>query len=306
VLYFLVGKGIGTNVGFGRITLRDRHDKLEEFTVQKTFITTDMTSDSKISGKTYFASDFHLGADARLTSAARERQLVRWLDMVSDDANAIYLVGDLFEFWFEYKTVIPKGLSRIMGKLAELRDGGLPIHAFTGNHDLWMFGYFEQEFGIPVHRQPIQVSIQGKTFLIGHGDGLGPGDLGYKRMKKVFTHPFSQWMYQWLHPDIGTSLANFFSKQSRAATPPAEKNWLGEQNEWLLQYCQRKIDLGITPDYFVFGHRHLPIDWQLKNRHSRYINLGDWMWHNSYAVFDGQDVALHFFESEGQPVSNLQ
>ena len=255
-------------------------------------------------GKIYFASDFHLGADARLTSANRERQVVRWLDKVSQDAASIYLVGDLFEFWFEYKTVIPKGFSRIMGKLAELRDGGLHIEAFTGNHDLWMFGYFEQEFGIPVHHQPIQVDLQGKSFFIGHGDGLGPNDLGYKRMKKVFTHPLSQWLYRWLHPDVGTRLAHFSSQTSRAATPPAERNWLGDNQEWLLQYCQRKIDLGITPDYFVFGHRHLPIDWRLKNNESRYVNLGDWMWHNSYAVFDGNQMEVCFFEHEGKAVSN--
>lgn len=255
-------------------------------------------------GKTYFASDFHLGADARLTSAERERQLLRWLDMAAQDAAEIYLVGDLFEFWFEYKTVIPKGFSRLMGKLAELRDGGLPIQAFTGNHDLWMFGYFEQEFGIPVHRKPIQVDIQGKSFFIGHGDGLGPGDMGYKRMKKVFTHPASQWLYRWVHPDFGTRLANFFSKQSRAATPPAERNWLGEDKEWLLQYCQRKVELGVAPDYFVFGHRHLPIDWRLNNERSRYINLGDWMWHSSYAVFDGEDVEVCFFENKGEVTCN--
>lgn len=255
-------------------------------------------------GPVYFASDFHLGADARLTSREREQQVVRWLDMAAKDASAIYLVGDLFEFWFEYKTVVPKGFSRLLGKLAELRDAGIPIEVFTGNHDLWMFGYFEQEFGIPVHRKPIQVVLQGKTFMIGHGDGLGPGDYGYKRMKKVFTHPFSQWLYGWFHPDFGTRLANFFSKKSRAATPPAERNWLGEEQEWLLQYCLRKIGQGIEPDYFVFGHRHLPIDWQLPNGRSRYLNLGEWMWHNSYGVFDGQDMEIRFFENEGVVVRN--
>lgn len=255
-------------------------------------------------GPIYFASDFHLGADARLTSREREQQLVRWLDMVAKDAAAIYLVGDLFEFWFEYKTVIPKGFSRLFGKLAELRDAGIPIEVFTGNHDLWMFGYFEQEFGIPVHRQPIQVKLKGKTFMIGHGDGLGPGDYGYKRMKKIFTHPFSQWLYGWFHPDFGTRLANFFSKKSRAATPPAERNWLGEDQEWLLQYCRRKVEQGVEPDYFVFGHRHLPIDWRLPNGRSRYLNLGEWMWHNSYGVFDGQEMEIRFFENEGVVVRN--
>ncbi|MEZ4926442.1 MAG: UDP-2,3-diacylglucosamine diphosphatase [Saprospiraceae bacterium] len=255
-------------------------------------------------GKVFFASDFHLGADARLSSVERERQVIRWLDMVSSEASAIYLVGDIFEFWFEYKKAVPKGFTRLLGKLAELRDGGLSIEAFTGNHDLWMFGYFEQELGIPVHKKPIQVDISGKSFFIGHGDGLGPGDTGYKLMKKVFVHPFSQWLYRWLHPDVGIRLANFFSQTSRAATPPEERHWLGEEKEWLFQYCNRKISQGVAPDYFIFGHRHLPVDWQLANGTSRYLNLGDWMWHNSYAVFDGQDMEIRFFEHEARLISN--
>lgn len=253
---------------------------------------------SKTNKKTFFASDFHLGVDARLSSREREQQICRWLDAVAPEAEAIYLVGDLFDFWFEYKTVVPKGFNRFLGKLAELRDAGIPVTAFTGNHDLWMFGYFEQEFGIPVHRRPITREIHGKTFLIGHGDGLGPGDLGYKRMKKVFVHPFSQWLFGWLHPDFGARLALFFSQKSRSATPPEERAWLGEDREWLLQYCRRKIEQGIEPDYFIFGHRHLPIDWLLDNGRSRYINLGEWMFHSSYAVFDGETLSVQFFENE--------
>jgi UDP-2,3-diacylglucosamine hydrolase len=254
--------------------------------------------------KTFFASDFHLGLDARLPSTERERQLVRWLEQIAPEAGAVYLVGDLFEFWFEYRSVIPKGYSRLFGQLAALRDGGLPIHLFTGNHDLWMFGYFEQEFGIPVYRKPIQIKIGEKTFFIGHGDGLGPNDRGYKIMKKVFTHPLAQWLYRWLHPDLGTRLARFSSQQSRAATPAAERFWLGEEKEWLVQYTRRKVEQGVEPDFFVFGHRHLPIDWMLQNGRSRYINLGEWMWANSYAVFDGRDMEIRFFENEGTVVSN--
>lgn len=257
-----------------------------------------------MSKKTFFASDFHLGANARLSSLERERQLVRWLDQCAPEAERIFLVGDIFEFWFEYQSVVPKGFSRLLGKLAELRDGGLAIEAFTGNHDLWMFGYFEQEFGIPVHRRPIQIEIGGKSFFIGHGDGLGPNDLGYKRMKKVFSNPAAQWLFRWLHPDLGGRLAHFASGQSRAATPPEERSWLGEDREWLLQYCHRKIGQGVEPDFFVFGHRHLPVDWLLKNGRSRYVNLGDWMFFNSYAVFDGENLEVKFFELTGQPVSN--
>jgi UDP-2,3-diacylglucosamine hydrolase len=255
--------------------------------------------------KTFFASDFHLGVEARLSSSERERKICRWLDHVATEAEAIYLVGDLFDFWFEYQTVVPKGFNRLLGKLAELSDAGVPITAFTGNHDLWMFGYFEQELGIPVFKEPIVREIGGKTFFIGHGDGLGPGDKGYKRMKKVFQAPASQMLFRWLHPDLGTKLASFSSQQSRRAAPPAERAWLGEKHEWLLQYCLRKTEQGICPDYFIFGHRHLPIDWLLPNGKSRYINLGEWLYHCSYAVFDGTDAQVLFYENpDGQAVRN--
>jgi UDP-2,3-diacylglucosamine hydrolase len=254
--------------------------------------------------KTFFASDFHLGIGARHPSADRERSIVRWLHQSAPDAAAIYLVGDIFEFWHEYQHVVPKGFTRLLGTLAEIADSGIPVHAFTGNHDLWMFGYFEQELGIPVYRQPIEQIIGNKRFLIGHGDGLGPGDTGYKLMKKVFTNPVCQWAFRWLHPDLGGQLAHFASGKSREATPEAERNWLGDDKEWLLQYCNRKISQGVTPDYFVFGHRHLPIDWQLSNGQSRYINLGEWMWAYSYGVFDGNDLQISFFEREGTVISN--
>ena len=164
--------------------------------------------------KTYFASDFHLGINARLSSLDRERQICRWLDLVSQDAEAIYLVGDVFDYWFEYKSVIPKGFSRILGKLAEVRDKNIPIYFFTGNHDMWMFRYFEDELGIPIYRQPIIREIHGKTFFIGHGDGLGPGDYGYKMIKKIFANKTCQWLFARLHPNFGLWLMNFFSGKS--------------------------------------------------------------------------------------------
>lgn len=254
--------------------------------------------------KTYFASDFHLGIDARHTSKEREKSVVRWLNQCAPEAAAIYLVGDIFEFWHEYRTVVPKGFTRLLGALSEVADSGVPVYAFTGNHDLWMFGYFEQELGIPVYRKPIERTIGGKQFFIGHGDGLGPGDTGYKIMKKAFTNPVCQWAFRWLHPDLGARLAHYASGKSRAATPEAERNWLGDEKEWLLQYCNRKVSLGVEPDYFVFGHRHLPIDWQLSNGRSRYINLGEWMWAYSYGVFDGEKMELRFFERDGSPITN--
>ncbi|MCP3933095.1 MAG: UDP-2,3-diacylglucosamine diphosphatase [Bacteroidetes bacterium] len=246
--------------------------------------------------KTYFASDFHLGVDGKYTSKEREKQLVRWLDQIKEDAEAIYLLGDVFEFWFEYKTVIPKGHVRLFGKLAELRDMGIAVYFFIGNHDMWMFRYFEEELDIPICRKPMLKTIGGKNFFIGHGDGLGPNDYGYKRIKKVFANPVCQWLFARLHPNFGIGLANFWSSRSRASNKE-NHTFLGEKNEWLVAYANRKLD-STDADYFVFGHRHLPIDHMLKNGKSRYINLGEWMYSNSYAVFDGNDLQLQFFENE--------
>ena len=246
--------------------------------------------------KIYFASDFHLGTDARLSSSERERQIVRWLDSIKEDAEAIYLVGDVFDFWFEYSTVVPKGYVRLLGKLAELRDAGIPIYFFIGNHDMWMFKYFEEELDIPIYRKPIVRELKGKTFFIGHGDGLGPGDYGYKFLKKVFANPICQWLFARLHPNFGIGLASFWSNKSRDANP-AEENFLGDDGEWLLIYANEQLDKQ-PADFYVFGHRHLPIDHTLKNGSSRYINLGEWMHYNSYAVFDGEQLEIKFFEND--------
>ena len=251
-------------------------------------------------GKIYFASDFHLGIDAKHTSVERERQIVRWLDIIKTDAAEIYLVGDVFDFWFEYKTVIPKGYIRLQGKLAELRDAGIPIYFFIGNHDMWMFKYFEEELGIPIYRKPIVRELFGKTFFIGHGDGLGPGDHGYKFIKKVFANPVCQWLFARLHPNFGIGLANYWSRKSRESNK-IETEFYGEAKERLVAYANRKLDVQYA-DYYIFGHRHLPIDYMLKNAKSRYINLGEWMNYNSYAVFDGEKLEIKFFENEGGKV----
>ncbi len=246
--------------------------------------------------KTFFASDFHLGTDGRLSSKARERLIVRWLEHIAPEAESLYLVGDVFDYWFEYSRVVPKGFVRLLGQLARLSDGGLPIYFFTGNHDMWMFHYLEEELGIPVYRQPIQRQIGGKNFFIGHGDGLGPGDQGYKFIKALFSNPVCQWLFARLHPNTGIRLMSFFSGTSRQNNP-SEPRFLGPDKERLLQFCEEEITRS-NVDYFVFGHRHLPIDYTLKNGRSRYVNLGDWLSFNSYAVFDGHDLKLQFFEND--------
>ncbi len=249
--------------------------------------------------KVYFASDFHLGIDANKTSKEREKQLVRWLDIIKKDASAIYLVGDLF-FWFEYKRVIPKGYVRFLGKLAEIKDSGIPIYFFTGNHDMWMFHYFEEELGIPIFRKPIIKTINGKTFFIGHGDGKGPKDIGYKILKKIFANPLCQWLFERLHPNFGIWLANQWILISKGKKP-APPSFRGIERERLYQYAVKKLE-SKDIDYFILGHRHLPINCQLPNQKSRYINLGDWLFHNSYAVFDGKEVRIKFFESEREKI----
>ena len=243
-------------------------------------MTTITTSENK---KIYFASDQHLGAPTPEASLPREKKFVAWLDAIKEDAGAVFLLGDLFDFWFEYKTVVPKGFVRVLGKLAELKDAGIDIYFFVGNHDLWMRDYFQKELNIPVFHEPQEFDINGKLFLIGHGDGLGPGDYGYKRMKKIFTFPFFKWLFRWLHPDIGVKLGHYFSVKNKLISGDEDAQFLGEQNEWLALYCRKKLTEKHY-DFFIFGHRHLPLEIEL-NSSSTYINLGDWIQYFTYGEF---------------------
>jgi len=240
--------------------------------------------------KIYFASDNHLGAPTPEDSRPRELRFVNWLDRIKEDAAAIFLLGDLFDFWFEYQTVVPKGFSRTLGKLAEIVDSGIPIYYFVGNHDLWMNGYFEEELGIPVLHKPTYFTLDNKTFLIGHGDGLGPGDTGYKRMKKVFTNPLSKWLFRWLHPDLGVKLAQYLSVKNKLISGAEDVVFLGAEKEWLVQYAQRKLETEPI-DFFVFGHRHLPLEVAL-NEKATYLNTGDWIAYETYGVYEKGSLLL--------------
>ena len=246
--------------------------------------------------KIYFLSDFHLGAPDYNSSLLREKKIVSFLDRIKQDASEIFIVGDIFDFWYEYRKVVPRGYVRLLGKLAELTDAGIAIHVFVGNHDMWMSGYFEKELNIPVYHHPLGFSWNNKRFYIGHGDGLGPGDHGYKFLKKVFRNPVCQWMFGQLHPSWGIGLANYFSRKSREKTGNLDETFLGEDNEWLVIYS-REILQKEHYDYFVFGHRHLPLDIKL-NQNSRYINLGDWISNFTYAVFDGNELQLLKWEMQ--------
>jgi UDP-2,3-diacylglucosamine hydrolase len=241
--------------------------------------------------KIYFLSDFHLGAPDRATSLVRERRLLAFLERIRQDAAAIFIVGDLFDFWYEYRTVVPKGYVRILGKMAELTDAGIPMYFFTGNHDMWMRGYFEEELQIPVYHEPRTFEFNGKKMLIGHGDGLGPGDRGYKFLKKIFRNRLCQALFGILPPAIGVGLAGWLSRRSRAMTSTEDGVFLGEEKEWLVIYSREWLKKEHF-DFFIFGHRHLPIDLPLNGDGSRYINLGDWIRYYTYAVFDGETLSL--------------
>lgn len=243
--------------------------------------------------KVYFASDQHLGAPTAEASFPREQKFVSWLDSIKNNAEAIFLVGDLFDFWFEYKTVVPKGFVRVLGKLAEISDSGIPIYFFVGNHDLWMKDYFEKELNIPVFHKPEVFLINNKKFLIGHGDGLGPNDLGYKRMKKVFTFPLFQWLFRWLHPDLGVKLGQYMSVKNKMISGEEDFKFLGNEKEWLVQYSRKKLTENHY-DYFVFGHRHLPLEIELQ-QNSMYFNLGDWIQYDTFGVYDETGFSLKKF-----------
>ncbi|MBT3560434.1 MAG: UDP-2,3-diacylglucosamine diphosphatase [Flavobacteriaceae bacterium] len=240
--------------------------------------------------KIYFSSDNHLGAPNLEESLVREKKFVSWLDTIKKDAEAIFLVGDIFDFWFEYNEVVPKGFTRTLGKLAEISDAGISIHYFAGNHDMWLVDYFQKELNLTVHNKPKIFTINDKKFFVGHGDGLGPGDKSFKIMKKIFKNPFFNWCFRCVHPDLGIKLGKYLSNKNRLKSSLENLKFNGNENEWLTKYCKEKLK-NEHYDYFIFGHRHIPLEIKL-SPNSTYINLGDWITHFSYAVFDGHQVLL--------------
>lgn len=245
--------------------------------------------------KVYFASDQHLGAPDDVSSRKREKIFVKFLEQIKHDVQVLFLLGDLFDFWHEYKTVVPKGFVRILGKLAELSDSGVKIYFFTGNHDLWMRDYLQKELAITVFNEEQTFIINNKSFFIAHGDGLGPGDRGYKRMKKLFTNPIARWFFRWLHPDIGVALGTYLSRKNKLISGEEDIKFLGEDNEWLIVFSKEKLNEKHY-DYFIYGHRHLPMDLLIgEDKNSHYVNLGDWISYYTYAVFDGDHLHLQTF-----------
>ena len=242
--------------------------------------------------KIYFASDFHLGTPNRVESHKREKQIVQWLTEIEKDAKAIYLVGDIFDFWFEYNKVVPKGFVRLLGKIASITDNGTPVHLFVGNHDLWMRDYLETEIGVIIHHGNIIIEEENKKILIGHGDGLGDGDYLYKILKKIFTSKICQWIFARFHPNFAFTLAHTWSKSSRKSGNEAK--FRSKEKEILFGYCQEQQKINPV-DYYVFGHRHLPLELEIDNK-STYINLGEWISQKTYGVLEKGILKLETYK----------
>lgn len=243
--------------------------------------------------KIYFVSDIHLGTPSYDSTREREQRMLAWLDVVKVDASELFLVGDIFDFWYEYATVVPKGYIRFLGKLAELADAGVKLWFFKGNHDMWMFDYFERELGATIISDELMIERNGKKFFIHHGDGIVAGDRLYKMLKKFFRSGFCQWLFARIHPNLGVGIANYWSQSSRK-TNLKKQDQRPAESEWLVTYCREHLAEGY--DYMIFGHSHLPMDFRLNDK-TRYINLGEWVFHDySYAVFDGNELSLHYKE----------
>ncbi len=239
--------------------------------------------------KAYFISDLHLGLYPKNESMRREKLAVHFLDSISNDVQELFLLGDVFDFWFEYKKVVPKGFTRFMGKLAQLNDKGVNIHFFTGNHDVWAFDYLSEEIGATIYHAPVLFTINGSKFLIGHGDGLGSNDIGYSLLKFLFRCRFAQFLFARIHPNFSVWLGHAWSKNSRYSKGLAE-TFMGEDKEHQIKYAKKYL-LSHSVDFFVFGHRHLMLNLSLNDK-SRFINLGEWITLFSYGSYDGTSFSL--------------
>lgn len=248
--------------------------------------------------KIYFISDCHFGVPDRISSLERERLFINWLDVVKKDALEIYIMGDLFEFWFEYKTVIQKGYVRLLGKLAEITDSGIPVFFFRGNHDVWAFDYLQEELNIKIYADTLVKDLMGKKFFLGHGDGLGEGDNGYKFLKSVFRNRVNQWLFRWLHPDIGTGMGLYWSNKSRIANVNSGLEAVNEAGlKRLSGFCEKEIEKDPDIDFFVFGHIHKPDVISIGNK-ARYYSIGDWINYFSYLEFDGDSLQHKYFTNK--------
>lgn len=251
----------------------------------------------------YFLSDAHLGSWAIPHSRQHERRLVRFLDEIKDKAQAVYLLGDMFDFWYEYKYVVPKGYTRLLGKISELTDMGVEVHFFTGNHDIWCKDYFETECGMIVHHEPITVELADQVFLLGHGDGLGDPSRTFRIIRYLFRNRFCQRMFSMIHPRWAMLFGYTWAKHSRLKheADDGEPPYMGEDKEYMVVYAKQYLKSHPDVNFFIFGHRHIELDLML-SRSSRIIILGDWITQFTYAVFDGEHMFVeNYLEGETEP-----
>lgn len=254
----------------------------------------------------YFLSDAHLGSLAIEHRRTQERRLVRFLDSIKDKASAIYLLGDMFDFWDEYRYVVPKGFTRFLGKLSELTDMGIEVHFFTGNHDIWTYGYLEEECGVIVHRKPVTTEIYDKVFYLAHGDGLGDPSRSFKFLRAMFHSRTCQKLLNFMHPWWGMRLGLNWAKHSRLKREDGkEAPFMGEDKEYLVLYTKEYMKTHSNIDYYIYGHRHIALDLNLprvEGHTARMLILGDWIWQFTYAVFDGEHMFLEeYVEGESKP-----
>jgi UDP-2,3-diacylglucosamine hydrolase len=249
-----------------------------------------------LKNKIYFVSDLHLGSSVFGESLVNEKRFVRWLDSIKGETKILFLLGDIFDFWFEYKEAVPRGFVRILGKLAEMSDAGTEIHYFTGNHDIWVSDYLPGEIGLIIHRKPVEVEMGGKVFYLAHGDGLGDGSLPFKFIRWIFHNKLCQILFRMIHPDLGIKLAYVWARHSRKKELASPTPYLGENKEHLVQFAKKYVKENPTTDYLIFGHRHILLDLNLPPK-SRMMIIGDWLQYFSYAVFDGRRLMLKQFET---------
>lgn len=252
--------------------------------------------------KIYFLSDAHLGSWAVPHRRMQERRLVRFLDSIKESASAVYLLGDMFDFWNEYKYVVPKGYTRFLGKLSELTDMGVEVHYFTGNHDIWTYGYLEEECGVILHRKPQTVELYDKVFFLAHGDGLGDPNKKFKILRWLFHSKLCQWLLNGVHPRWSMWVGQTWAKHSRLKRPDGkEPPYMGENNEHLVLFTKEYLKTHPNIDYAIYGHRHIELDLMLSKK-TRMIILGDWIRQFTYAVFDGQKLFMNsYVEGETNP-----
>ncbi|MDR1720502.1 MAG: UDP-2,3-diacylglucosamine diphosphatase [Dysgonamonadaceae bacterium] len=245
--------------------------------------------------KIYFASDMHFGSDAFEDPSITEKRFVRWLDVIKHDAGALYLLGDVFDFWYEYKYVIPRGFTRFLGKIAEMSDSGIEIHFFTGNHDVWIYDYLPSELGITLHKEPFLTELNGKKCYLAHGDGLGDHSRSFHFIRRIFHNKICQVLFSAIHPRWGIAFARIWSRYSRKTGLLNPEDYLGEDREYLVLFAKEYLKHHPEINYFIFGHRHILLDLSLSHE-SRVLILGDWLNYFSYAVLDGEQMSLEQFE----------